>query len=350
MNDKPLLYTPLLNSKRGEYNALCDLSNNVKQYVKPIIILTKEKTIARGEILAKTIKSKWGNNPIYIDLDQADNVSIQGMNYVDFILNALDINSVDYSPVINVLHPNQRIIRHIVQNGLSSCIRIDISTFDSSTVVKLQNLLSELLEGNAYIDLLLDFKSDIKSSPSAHAHYISTYYNAISSKFGSQIHRFIIAGSSTPEEFVRADYNPYGLKQRVHWLGFCDFLTSISIDTKAIVFADYSITYPGEGEPITYVNPNAKIRYTLANDYMYAIGHPVHTHVDGFGQFHDISQIIVNTPHFLGSNYSWGDRYLYDCAQKLVKCGNMETWVRVGHNHHITYATKQNASRHGISI
>jgi hypothetical protein len=93
-----------------------------------------------------------------------------------------------------------------------------------------------------------------------------------------------------------------------------------------------------------------KIRYTISDSYMFAVGYQVHTHADGYNQYHNMSHLIVESPYFVGPNYSWGDKYLFDCANRLVSCGNMETWVKVGHNHHITFVTHQIATQRGILI
>lgn len=354
MNNKPLLYTPVLYSKRGEYNALFELSSNIKKYIKPLLILTREKTNSRGEKFAKTIKDKWDDNPVYVDLDQADSVIIQGLNYVDFILNDLDVNNVDYTPLISLRYPNQRIINHIIQNGLKSCIRVDIETFDHNTVTDFQRLLDVLLESRSSVDVLLDFKSDIISDASLHAHYISNYYGIIYNNFGNWLDKFIVTGSVIPKELDTDRYSPYGLEKRRHWLGFYEFIKSLNQEAGSIIYSDYSISYFEEEEFDTLTNPNAKIKYTISDSFAFFVGNQVFKRnnniSDGFEQFQTLSRTIVNSKYYLGSAYSWGDKQIQGCANGTESNGNLETWVKVGHNHHITLTTKQNASHYGISI
>ena len=346
------LYVPILQTKRGEYAALAELSNSVKENIKPMFILTQQDCEARASGIAKSLDDKWKGLPCYIDLTNVSPFTINQVDYVDSVISSLLNSSIPFSLVVNSNTPYQNIINNIIQYGLPTCIKVDISSFDNNTINNVQNLLNQLTPYSREIDIFINFSIDIKATRTAHAHYINQYYQSLKSSLNGFTGKFIIGGSSIPKDLPRNDYHPFGLEPRTEWLGFSDFMASIPIvnETNKPIFADYSITYPFESEPITYVNPNAKVRYTISDNYLFAVGYQVHTHADGFGQYHDISAIIVNSPYFMGGNYSWGDKYLEECASRIASSGNMETWVKVGHNHHITFVTRDIANQYGISL
>nr|WP_309574584.1 beta family protein [Moraxella osloensis] len=349
---KNLLYVPILQSKRGEYSALFELSSQIKDHIKPMIVLTQQDCEARATGLAKTLDDKWKNLPSYIDLTNVTPFQINNVDYVDAIVSSLLVTSNPFSLVIDVNNPYQKIIDNVIQHSLPACLKVEVAQFDNNTISKIQNLINILQSTAQEIDIFINFSVDIKSTRTAHAHYIDQYYTNLKNNLTNYNGKYIIGGSSIPKDLPRTDYQPYGLEPRIEWLGFDDFIGSSGLvdPLDKPIFADYSITYPFESEPITYVNPNAKVRYTISDNYLFAVGYQVLTHADGFGQYHDISAIIVNSPYFMGGNYSWGDKYLEDCASRTTGCGNMETWVRVGHNHHITFVTRDIASRYGISL
>lgn len=347
-----ILYVPILQTKRGEYTSLVELEDTIKHHIKPVFTLTQQECEARAMGLAKSLDDKWKGLPCYIDLTTVHPFQINNIDYVDYIVAGLLNNTNAFNLIINAHQPYQKILDNIIQYNLPACIKVDISKYDTNTVFHVQQLLNQLAVTNNDIDLIISFATDIKPSRTAHAHYISHYYNDLKNNLINRFGKIIISGSSIPKGLERSDYNPYGLEPRTEWLGFDDFLLTLpqsTFDDKPI-FSDFSITYAHESEPLTYVNPNAKVRYTISDNYLFAVGYQVHTHTDGFGQYYDISALIVNSPYFMGGLYSWGDKYLEDCALRTTGPGNMETWIKVGHNHHITFVTRDIASRYGISL
>lgn len=345
-----MLYVPLLQTKRGEFIGLCNLTHSIKKQIKPVFILTKDKCEARSTGLAKSIKENWDCYPFYIDLTRIPEFNIQSQNFIDFIFNDFMKNQLDFTPVIDVESPNPVIVNFVLKYNIQACIRINTQIYNGGTLKKIDDLITKLSFNDHQVDLLIDFEADVKSTRQAHSKHIEHYFEPIEKQFGGRVANIIVAGSSLPSELPRADYNPYGFEPRTEWLGFHDFTENLLPMIERPIFADYSIVHPEEQKPMDYVNPNAKIRYTISDSYMFAVGYQVLTHTDGYGQYHDISAIIVNSPYFVGAHFSWGDKYLSDCAIRAQGCGNMETWVKVGHNHHITFVTHQLASLYGISV
>ena len=343
------IYVPVLKTKQNEFLALQELDEQVKNRIKPLFILTQDRCHERALSLSKNLNQKWDSREVFIDIFQVNNFNINQLDHVTAIFSDLVNNNIPFTPVIHLDNPNQIAINYILQNRISSAILVKIRNFSHSTPNDLQQLISSLQN---VTDIILDFGSDVATNRLNHSFNISTYINHISRYISSSIN-IIITGSSIPSELPRNNYMPFGMEPRTEWLGFYDYYFSVpqNNSNNPIIFSDYSITHPDEAEPIGYVNPNAKIRYTISDNYLFAVGYQVHSHSSGFGQYHAMAGYIVNSPYFMGESYSWGDKYLYDCSTQMCGPGNMGSWVKVGHNHHITFVTRQiGASLYVISI
>ncbi|VGM95169.1 Uncharacterised protein [uncultured Avibacterium sp.] len=340
------IYVPILKTKQNEFSALGELDNQVKDKIKPLFVLTQDDCSRRGLSLSANLNNKWHSRDVFIDICQVNNFNINHLNHVTAIFSDLMNNNIQFTPVIHLDNPNQDAINYVNQHKITSAILLKVNNFSQFTPSNLQHLIRALPN---VTDIILDFGSDIATSRQNHSFNISTYISHISTHISPHIN-IIIAGSSIPSELPRNNYMPFGMEPRTEWLGFYDYYFSTPINNP-IIFSDYSITHPNESEPISYVNPNAKIRYTLSDNYLFAVGYQVHSHTSGFGQYHAMAGYIVASAYFMGQNYSWGDKYLYDCSVQARGPGNMGSWVKVGHNHHITFVTRQiGASLYGISI
>lgn len=343
-----IVYVPMLKTKRGEFSAIEQLSDSVKNHIKPLFTLTLEDAEKRALALSSDIAKRWGDTPFYIDLNRSNpSLILKGQSLFNHVLNSFNIEKFDYTPIIDAHNAEPDIINHIISVGTSACIRVNTDSFNSQTVNNINVIISALNLNNKKIDILIDYQSDAKADRSAQAFDISTYYNLIYSNFYMVVDKIILGGSSIPEELPRDNYSPYGMNHRIFWQGYSEFITNNKLE-RLPVFADYSIVYPHEPEHLDFINANSKIRYSFDDKYLFVVGETIKE--EGHEQNYDLADKLINSGHFMGGNYSWGDKYIVDCAAKNVGCGNMETWIRVGHNHHITLAAKQNANLHGISI
>jgi hypothetical protein len=111
-------------------------------------------------------------------------------------------------------------------------------------------------------------------------------------------------------------------------------------------FGDYSIAHFGarELDPRT-MRVSASIRYTSEADWLIFRGRwlrdPKGT---GFEQFRQLSAQVIQNPAFSGRKFSWGDDFIYKCAQQTGGTGNLSQWRQVGNSHHITFVVRQLAN------
>ncbi len=112
-------------------------------------------------------------------------------------------------------------------------------------------------------------------------------------------------------------------------------------DSRAVSFGDYGIVDPSfvfAGGPSG--NANAKIRYTRGASTTYFRGHGLYN-PNRFPQYHSLAQRVVESPVYMGENFSFGDKRISACAAHECGPGNLATWVRTDMNHHIEYTAAQ---------
>jgi hypothetical protein len=88
--------------------------------------------------------------------------------------------------------------------------------------------------------------------------------------------------------------------------------------------------------------PSAAIRYTADDEWLIVRGTSVRSGAK-FGQFHGLARTLVAQPQYLGTAFSWGDKFIDDCSRG-GKTGNLTTWRKVGMNHHIEFVATQIAA------
>src|SRR5258708_7679806 len=110
-----------------------------------------------------------------------------------------------------------------------------------------------------------------------------------------------------------------------------------------MIFGDYAIAHPvtKELDPRT-MQMSASIRYTTQNNWLVLKGRNVRQY--GFDQYFDLSRALVERIEYSGRDFSWGDKYIADCATGMEGPGNATTWRKVGTNHHLTLVTREIAN------
>ncbi|NJL73243.1 MAG: hypothetical protein HC888_17745 [Candidatus Competibacteraceae bacterium] len=86
----------------------------------------------------------------------------------------------------------------------------------------------------------------------------------------------------------------------------------------------------------------ASIRYTVQNDWLIVRGMGTRTRgAGGFSQFCQGASTLRQLPQYCGASFSAGDAEIDAIGQRTTKCGNLETWLWIGINHHVTFAVRQ---------
>lgn len=107
-----------------------------------------------------------------------------------------------------------------------------------------------------------------------------------------------------------------------------------------IAFGDYGIVHPNFSTKTPATNANAKIRYTSAREHHIFRGYSLRVGI-GYEQYHELSRRVREAPVYLNRAFSYGDDYVWRCADRKAGRGNLGTWVEVDMNHHLVFTAAQ---------
>jgi hypothetical protein len=113
-------------------------------------------------------------------------------------------------------------------------------------------------------------------------------------------------------------------------------------------FGDYAVQSAVAPDPeATFFPGAANIRYTCEDYWAIFRGRQLTRY--GYEQFHDLSERLQQQSFYSGPGFSWGDKFILDCAMQVEGTGNNSTWRKVGTSHHLTFVVHQLSSALGTS-
>ena len=367
---KPI-YVPILKAKEGEFAALVQISERASNQIVPWFDVPQldDKTRLTSEERSESpiesylnkkalgIADAWlgkpifyENKPIYMDFPRwAPNAQTEsGEHVIPYFLNRLEHLQVIVNPVIRYDFWDDPVYANAfkgmrLENGRNFCIRLkmdvdtveDIKADPGHVTDQLSGIVKKLNINPSETYLLIDF-GDV----SGQAHFIEEMVDiakqTISLVQEIGFSQIMLAGSSLPASInlaVKAQ-NSTGLVLRKEMMVWQTLLSEIP--SLNITFADYGIRNPSASDEATSCkNANGKIRYTIDNHFFIARGHSLYGTNSGFEQFCDLAQIVVNSGHYLGKTFSWGDKQITLHSNPEHNPGNQTNWITIDTNHHI---------------
>lgn len=150
----------------------------------------------------------------------------------------------------------------------------------------------------------------------------------------------VLAGSSALKDVssIEKEHSSEIIRRELHlWANLWRDMP----DSVRLTFADYGVVHPefSDQGPNKYMN--AKIRYTAGDKIIYHRGHGLLHPVRDYDQYHKLAKQVIDDSRYQGRPASVGDRYVHDCAMRLIKAGSPATWVKADMNHHICYTAGQ---------
>ncbi|EMC1884439.1 beta family protein, partial [Salmonella enterica subsp. enterica serovar Kentucky] len=101
------------------------------------------------------------------------------------------------------------------------------------------------------------------------------------------------------------------------------------------IFGDYGIANPQLSDDLIAPDANGKIRYTIEDSYFVVRGYS-RRQGDKGAQVYGLCRRLINSGHYMGPSFSWGDFKINECAQEQF-LGNSTNWVSIDTSHHMTY-------------
>lgn len=357
-------YVPVLKWRMGEYQALMRLGESVKNWVTPLLEIPTEGWNFETEAPLRSLDehltrfgeklfSKWGGRPCFVDSPYLDGASVlsDGHHHIEHIFLQTEQAGCSAIPVIGLQrHPAyfSAVLAATGRMQRGVCIRLEADDFGPTLNSSLQALIAALGIPLQSIDLVIDLESAIATSIPMQVSMWSTWLLALSA---APWRTLSIVGTSFPAVLGAAQYRPHGRAPRYEWLAYKQLLQTLPASTRKPTYGDYGTASQNTGElDPRMVDPNAKIKYTVDDEWIIYVGAQVKR--NGRAQYQTMCQNIIAAipPFFMGPGYSWGDAFIHDCATGAEGTGNPSTWPTVATNHHVTKAVRDVASFYGTSV
>jgi hypothetical protein len=362
MNFDHRQYVPCLRWKEGEYQAVRKLPDTTKSEFIPLIEIPElgwdfeEKKVKKtvDELLSgfalKKVYKKWGDSPCFVDLSLIPPVQRMknGVHPIRFIFDELRWLGCQAIPVTGLLRDGeyQQEIRAAStkdKNGI--CLRI---TIEQAAKGKLKNdidsLLSALKIKIGDTDIVLDLCAPTNFVP---LDDFTMAVQGIVSKlpYLNDWRTFTLLGTSFPGT-MGSIKEGVEIVPRYEWQLYKALVNALrKANLRLPAFGDYAIKHPKVLEvDMRKVTPSATIRYTIDNSWYIVKGKNVRDKRFGFKQYRKLCKQVLASGYYYGSDFSWGDNYIQECAGGTGKTGKLSTWLQVGTSHHIEKVIRDIAS------
>lgn len=349
-------YIPILKGKEGEFAALEELDGNTRAAIVPLIEIpgipydyTNErpaKTLEQHVAgIAERLRRCWQDQPLYLDLPWFgdDEDAAQGEIAFRSALEDCQRFGVRAVPVIYRTTSPQSLTAaagYSQESQTGACIRLLVEDFEED--VDLEAELDALLDAlgaasGDSIDLLLDLK-DLNYETSRAVLVARSIFSMVPRR--ETWRTMILGAASFPEDLSDVNASAESLLPRREWQLWKTLQKKpTALPRRDLIYADYAIAHPipRELDPRT-IRMSANIRYTSEENWLILKGRNVRQY--GFDQYFDLCQTLVQRPEYSGAEFSWGDRYIWECAARNSGPGNATTWRKVGTNHHMTLVSR----------
>lgn len=341
-------YVPVVQNKRGEREALAQLTNAAWSRLTPIFCFVGDKKpeppLSDGRVLAwaRHAEETFANHVFYADFvrqdpsmpvtDKRSTWTLAGRAY-----ERLRKRDLQFVPVFRDNWP-LAVAHHVASahdaDGRGAALRIRLDNTITSSVplaTRLARAANRLDIPPAFLDLIVDLGYlDCESDPDldgvadsvAIALSAAAWRNVIvcATSMPSAMSKGIVPGG-TVGSLPRHERSIYARARA-------------AVDPKPVTYGDYLVQNPDP--PLDRSGPGFRpnIRYTTADETLIARGERPYTEV-GNQDYPNLCEKLARHRAFAGATFSWGDRLLAQCARGAVAPGGQAMWRGVGSSHHI---------------
>lgn len=350
------MYFPIFKAKDAEFDALHEAKQHIASSMIPLFDVPKfnpelkkyqndshAKATFLSEISTKIGKLRFGM-PVMFDTYhwQHPNERVEsGEHHLSYLYNTLKSDGVIAIPVVGYDRWDDEeyrlALRSIARNHSGKfCIRLDRFAFeDINDPEHFHDRFSEIIDSleiipaNCHVILDLQDLSEM-AIPDMICQFDSLFLAITDYGFAT----YSVAGCSLPnsiDKAVKQKDSTGSLLRRemVLWKYAREHYPAHQIH-----FGDYGVRGPSATE-IGYGNTNAKIRYTIDNEYFIVRGHKIEKPIGGF-QHCALARILMDSKYYLSPDFSWGDNEIKRCSENKLG-GGATTWIKIDTSHHVAY-------------
>ena len=332
-------YVPNLRWKRGEKNALSDLSATGKLNVLPLFLLgseqfkskkatKKEASIPASDLFAQEIANCWGSSPFYLDASSIPDTP--GHHRLNDIGNHCRARDLKLIPVIRTestadyVNAAKEMVAH---DKRGVCLRISLQEMS-----ELPEWIGTWPFPLKNTDLVIDYLNQAETLLSLGSAVLRSAFEALHK--GSSWRSVTIVGTSIPDNFTGLVRGLYLIPrhEKVIWQQLQTAGLPYSLD-----FGDYAtVSTTAAPAGIAWGFP-ISVKYTLRDEFLICRG----VKTLGFGAEDSDIQLIKHAKSIVAHTtrgalpHCWGDEEINRIADETRGPKGLENWVRIGVNRHI---------------
>lgn len=340
------VYCPIIKGKVNDIKAVAYVSPAVSAYIKPLYELPPfkptddpETVIARFALRLYKLN---GARSAYVDfpLLRPGMRVASGETALSVAYGQLNGLRVPFEPVFGFDRDDSLwgVVAAQADRSGGMLLRLDSDDleFPLDTIDRIVDLATRGINLRR-LDVMVDRRAlsgeaETVAAASATADFIDALCRAVA------VRRVLVAGSSAPKTVSVVDPDSSASIPRRE-LDLWAHVASERLPVQPI-FSDYGVIHPDFSDLTQATHINGKIRYTAGGHFHIHRGHSLRK-FDKFAQYRTLAADVTRSAYYFGSTYSYGDRYIYECATGHAGTGNPGTWVHVDQNHHITVTARQ---------
>lgn len=344
------LYTPIVKGKANDFKAIGKMPKNLASRAVPLVELLapdepsdiEDACIRFGSQLRKYCPKQ----RVSVDLHAIPprQKASDGSPLLESLFANLRGIGVDFVPVFGLDHEPElwgRVSRTAREEGRGLTIRVtsdDLLIPDDTRDELVDRLESARLDASG-VNLLIDLGSLLGMDKAGLAAMRSRAQDFIDLAMTARDFGLVsLVGSSMPKDVSAVPKKGHAAIARNElplWLAVAD-----SLSETHIAFGDYGIIHPNFSMKAPATNANAKIRYTSTREHHIFRGYSLREGI-GYKQYHELSRRVRAASVYRGRDFSFGDEYVWRCADLEANSGNLGTWVEVDMNHHLVFTAAQ---------
>ncbi|MGL5220718.1 MAG: beta family protein [Plesiomonas shigelloides] len=365
---KNVSYIPILKTKRAEFTALKQLSDNVKNKIIPLLEIEPVPIDPDTETETKTYNEMLDGLGIKIA------TACEGISKVlldGILIEERHISPNDLYPIINAINQVRATGTHVIpvtsptrnsryRDAIDSIIQDEVclrlTTADLVNPQMIASYINHLGLPCDRIDIIIDLRDSLTIEDIESGNSKTLTLGLINNLANKDDYRSLtLSSGSFPVDLSSIAVGTYS-QPRLEWY-LWQSIHSCEYTNRHIIYSDYGIQHPEYTRLATrFPSATASIRYTGDNDFLVFRGRVASRY--GYEQYGAHSQSIIAHPEYSGAQFSLGDNEIDVYARNYTelqrnpsesfKFGSAEVWRRIGQNHHITKVVDQLANLYGL--
>lgn len=352
-------YVPVLLTRQGERLAVRELAAGTRSGATPLFVVhpiqnSRETGLPVWSVeqhlvkLARQLADDWGTGPAFVDLRHVDTASPlpDGNHPLARLLLACRDWGLPLTPVISGAHaPAYRAAAVLAASLADTAVGIRLGPSEWPEIGTplgdghLLGLLGETGQDTGQTHLILDLEDQVSTTVAVTAAALRPALRTLPHAYDWS--SVTITGTGMPTGTAEVGRDGAANIPRSEWALWRSLDAQ---DFRRPSFGDYGVQHPDpvSGFDPRFMDSSAQLRYTIAASWFVVRGRGVKK--TGNAQIHDLAAQVVAHAEYPGPDFSWGDRWLNDCARYLCKAADQSVWRKVTTNHHLTYVVRQLAS------